>query len=61
MQKEDPKPVRVDRRDFIKTTTLAGMAGTLPGANLLAQGAPMPSRPRNKGKTRKVLFASDSP
>ena len=61
MQKEDQKPVRVDRRDFIKATTLAGMAGTLPGANLLAQNTPMPSKPRNAGKTRKVLFVSDSP
>jgi hypothetical protein len=61
MQKEDQKPVRVDRRDFIKATTLAGMAGTLPGASFLAQDTPMPSKPRNTGKTRKVLFVSDSP
>jgi hypothetical protein len=61
MQKEDQKPVRVDRRDFIKATTLAGMAGTLSGASLLAQDTPIPSKPRNAGKTRKVLFVSDSP
>jgi hypothetical protein len=61
MQKEDQKPVLVDRRDFIKATTLAGMAGTLPGVSLLAQNTPMPSKPRNTGKTRKVLFVSDSP
>jgi hypothetical protein len=61
MQKEDQKPVRVDRRDFIKATTLAGMAGTLPVASFLAQETPMPSKPRNAGKTRKVLFVSDSP
>jgi hypothetical protein len=61
MQKEDQKPVRVGRRDFIKATTLAGMAGALPEASLLAQNTPMPSKPRNAGKTRKVLFASDSP
>jgi hypothetical protein len=60
MQKEDRKPARVDRRDFIKATTLAGMAGTLPGASLLAQDAPMSSKPRSAGKTRKVLFVSDS-
>jgi hypothetical protein len=60
MQKEDRKSVRVDRRDFIKATTLAGMAGTLPGASLLAQDTPKPSKPRNVGKTRKVLFVSDS-
>jgi hypothetical protein len=61
MQKEDQKPVRVDRRDFIKATTLAGMAGTLPGTSFLAQDTPMPSKPRNTGKTRKILFVSDSP
>ena len=37
MKKEDQKPVRVGRRDFIKATTLAGMAGTLSGANLSMQ------------------------
>jgi hypothetical protein len=61
MQKEDRKPVRVDRRDFIRVTTLAGMAGTLPGASLLAQNTPIRSKPGNAGKTRKVLFVSDSP
>jgi hypothetical protein len=61
MQKEDPKPVRIDRRDFIKTTTLAGMAGTLPRDGLLAQDTPIPSRPRNTFKTRTVLFVSNSP
>jgi hypothetical protein len=61
MQKEDQKPVCVDRRDFIKATTLAGMAGTLSGAHRLAQDTPMFSKPRNAGKTRKVLFVSDSP
>jgi hypothetical protein len=61
MQKADQRSVNVGRRDFIKTTTLAGMAGTFPGATLLAQNAPKPSRPRNTGKTRKVLFVSDAP
>ena len=61
MQKEDQKPVHVGRRDFIKATTLAGMAGTLPGAGLLAQDTSTPSKPRNTGRTRKVLFVSDSP
>ncbi len=60
MQKKDQKSVRVDRRDFIKATTLAGMAGTLPGASLFAQDTSIPSKPKNAGKTRKVLFVSDS-
>jgi hypothetical protein len=61
MVKEEQKPGQVGRRDFIRATTLAGMTGTLPLASLLAQDAPMPSRSRNTGKTRKVLFVSDSP
>jgi hypothetical protein len=61
MQKEDPKTVRVGRRNFIKAATLAGMAGTLPGAKLLAADTPIQSKPRNTGKTRKVLFVCDSP
>jgi len=61
MQKEDRKSVRVDRRDFIKATALAGFAGGLPGTSLLSRDAPVPSKPGNAGKTRKVLFASDSP
>jgi hypothetical protein len=61
MQKEDRKPVHFGRRDFIKATTLAGMAGTLPGAGLIAQDISTPSKPRNTGKTRKVLFVSNSP
>jgi hypothetical protein len=60
MQKEDQMTVHVGRRDFIKATTLAGMAGTLPGASLLAQDTPRQSKLRNTGKTRKVLFVSDS-
>jgi hypothetical protein len=60
LQKVDQNPVRLDRRNFIKATTLAGMAGTLPGSSLLAQDAPISSKPRNAGKTRKVLFVSDS-
>lgn len=60
MQK-DKKPVRVDRRDFIRTTTLAGMAGALSGSGLLAQDTPRHSVPRNADRTRKVLFVSDSP
>jgi len=59
MKQADQKTVRVDRRDFIKATTLAGMAGTFSGASAIAQNAPIPSRPRNVGKTRKVLFAGD--
>jgi hypothetical protein len=61
MQKVDQKPVCVDRRDFIKATALAGIAGTLPVAGVIAKNAPIPSKSRNAGKTRKVFFVSDSP
>jgi len=61
MQKADQKPAHVGRRDFIKATTLAGIAGTLPGVGLNAQNTPIPSKPRSTGKTRKVLFISNSP
>jgi hypothetical protein len=61
MKKEDQAPVRVDRRDFIKATTMAGMVGALPETSLFAQNTPMPSKARNAGRTRRVLFASDSP
>ncbi len=60
MQNDDQKPVRVDRRDFIRATTLAGIAGTLPVSSLVAQDTPMPLKPRNVGNTRKVAFVSDS-
>jgi hypothetical protein len=61
MQGDAPKSGRVGRREFIRATTLAGMLGALPGASLPARDAPIPSRPGNTGKTRKVLFVSDSP
>jgi hypothetical protein len=61
MQKEDQKPVRVDRRNFIKATALAGISGALPASGSRAQNAPIPSKSKkNSGKSRKVLFVSDS-
>jgi hypothetical protein len=60
MQNEDQKITHVGRRDFIKTTTLASMAGTLSGTSLIAQNASVRSKPRNTGKSRKVLFVSDT-
>jgi len=55
------KGIHVGRRDFIKTTTMAGMAATLTGSTLLGQdpGALRKSGPG--GMKRKLLFLSDSP
>jgi hypothetical protein len=49
------------RRDFLKTTTLAGMAATLPTASLLGQDVKSVSKTRPIGKKRTLLFLTDSP
>jgi L-fucose isomerase-like protein len=54
--------VQIGRRDFIKTTAIAGMAGTLPATGILAQEARSPMKPRySKGKQRNLLFMSSNP
>ena len=54
--------VQIGRRDFIKTTAIAGMAGTLPATGILAQEAGSPIKPRySKGKQRTLLFMSSNP
>ena len=52
--------IQVKRRDFIKTTTLAGMAATLPATSLLAQNAGSVPRPGPTGKKRNLLFLSEN-
>jgi hypothetical protein len=49
----------VGRRDFIKTTTMAGVAATLPPAQ--AQNFAGAARPANRGNKRKLLLLSDFP
>lgn len=51
----------VGRRDFLKTSTIAGMAATIPAASLLGQEAARPFKPRRTGGRRKVLFITDTP
>jgi hypothetical protein len=51
--------ISVGRRDFIKTTTMAGVAATLPEA--LAQNSQSVMKTGNKGNKRKLLLLSDSP
>jgi L-fucose isomerase-like protein len=53
--------VQIGRRDFIKTTAIAGMASTLPASGAFAQEAAKPIKPRYNGKQRKLLFLSDNP
>ncbi len=59
MRKDDSGLVQVGRRDFIKTTTMASMAATLPGA--LAQDSVSVAKPVNRGNKRKLLVLSDYP
>ena len=57
----DLKCVHVGRRDFIKTTTLAGMAATLPVTSLLAQEPRGALKPSPQGKKRRLIFLTDTP
>jgi L-fucose isomerase-like protein len=52
----------VGRRNFIKTTTLAGVAATFPVAGFAAQDSVQGAfKPSPAGKKRNVLFLTDSP
>lgn|GEM_PF-383926 len=58
----DAKGMNFRRRDFIKVTTLAGMAATLPGSGFAKQDDLRGSfRPSPEGTKRTVLFLTDSP
>ena len=59
MLKGDHKGIHVGRRDFLKTTTMAGMAATLP--ETLLQNSESVVRPEIKGKKRKLLLLSRYP
>jgi L-fucose isomerase-like protein len=59
--KQGDKEMHVGRRDFIKTTTMAGMAATLPGTPLLSQNTGGLLKSRSQGMKKKLLFLSDSP
>jgi len=58
---KDPTGIQVGRRDFLKTTTLAGMAATFPVADLLAEGTPSVLKAGPTGKKRNLVFVSNSP
>jgi hypothetical protein len=57
----DFKKINVGRRDFIKTTTMAGVAATLPGTGLTSQNTAGSSTPPAGGMKKKLLFLSDNP
>jgi hypothetical protein len=61
MPKKDHAGVHVERRDFLKTTTMASMAAALPGTNLLGQDTESLSKARPQGMKRKLLFLTESP
>ena len=59
MSGKNHKEIHFGRRDFIKTTALAGVAATLPGTGLAGQDTESPSEKRLKRKS--LLCLSDSP
>jgi len=60
MPKNDDNGMNVGRRDFLKTTTMAGMAAALPATGIAGQGAASSLRTRQPGAKKKLLFLSDS-
>lgn len=60
MHNNDPQKMNVGRRDFIRTTTMAGMAATLPGTALPAQDAGSLLKSRPDGAKKRLLCLTDS-
>ena len=61
MLRGNHKEIHVGRRDFLKTTTMAGVAAAIPGTRPAGGNAAGPSRPRQGGMKKKLLFLSDNP
>ncbi len=62
MAENETKGNHVGRRDFIKATTLASMAATLPGAGFAAQESLTGAfKPSPEGIKRNLLLLTDSP
>ena len=59
MLQADHKGVHVGRRDFLKTTTMAGMAASLP--ETLLRDSESVAKPENRGNKRKLLLLSGYP
>ena len=60
MPRSDDNLINVGRRDFLKTTTMAGMAAALPAAGIANQGTVSTKRTQQPGAKKKLLFLSDS-
>ncbi len=58
---KNQKGIAVKRRDFIKTTTLAGMVATLPVTSLLGQETIARVKPSPPGKKRNLVFLTGMP
>jgi hypothetical protein len=61
MLKGDHRGIHAGRRDFIKTTAMASVAATFPGARFVGQDSESPSKLRPGGKGKRLLCVSDSP
>jgi|WetSurMetagenome_2_1015567.scaffolds.fasta_scaffold19606_3 L-fucose isomerase-like protein len=61
MAKRDRDGFPVDRRNFIKTTTIAGMAAALPATSLLSQTTEKAVKARRSGGTKRLLLVNDAP
>jgi L-fucose isomerase-like protein len=61
MRRNDHQELFVDRRDFLKTTTIAGMAAALPATSLLGQTTEKVLKTRRSGAKKKLLFLNNSP
>ncbi len=59
MLKGDPREAHVGRRSFIKTTTLASLAASLPGTGIAGQDIPRSSGPSPNRIQKKLLCLSD--
>jgi hypothetical protein len=57
---KDYQTMHFRRRDFIKATTLAGMAAALPVTGALGRETSVAPKPSPKGKKRNLLFISTS-
>jgi L-fucose isomerase-like protein len=57
--KGDPKGLYVGRRDFIKTTTMASVAASLPVTRLVGQDTESPSKSKPNRTKKKLLCLSD--
>jgi L-fucose isomerase-like protein len=61
MRKNNHQELYVDRRNFLKTTTIAGVAAALPTTSLLSQTTEKVVKTRRSGGKKKLLFLNNTP